>query len=53
MFASYTAGELVEVILQEAILREKALDLWVAIVSDEGVLVFITCHCYTSWVRIL
>jgi hypothetical protein len=42
MFASYTAGELVEVILQEAILREKALDLWVAIVSDEGVLVFIT-----------
>jgi len=42
MSTSYTAGETVAVILQETMLREKVLDLWVGILSDAGDLVYIT-----------
>ncbi|MCK5356037.1 MAG: peptidylprolyl isomerase [Methyloprofundus sp.] len=42
MQATYTAGDTIEVGLEETMTREKALDLWAAVLTEEGTLLYVT-----------
>lgn len=48
MSASYTVGETVSVILQETMARQTVLDLWVAIMGDDGRLFYVTESGFSS-----
>lgn len=40
--ASYAKGDIITVSLEETMLRQRALDLWVAVLTDDGHLLFVT-----------
>ncbi|NOQ12978.1 MAG: hypothetical protein GQ583_00665 [Methyloprofundus sp.] len=42
MQATYTTGDIITVSLEETMIRQKALDLWVAILMDDGRLLYVT-----------